>query len=81
MTPIYESIATVDMDRQEPVGVVGQDATRTMLNDADQFLATQIKLVQSDSVLRPVDGSFICASRSNSRKLEARCAANSLRSR
>ena len=23
-------------------------------NDADQFLATQIKLIQSDSVLRPV---------------------------
>ncbi len=58
MTPIYESIATVDVDRQEPVGVVGQDATRTMLNDADQFLATQIKLVQSDSVLRPVDQQY-----------------------
>jgi len=41
-----------------PVGVVGQDATRTMLNDSDQFLATQIKLVQSDSVLRPVDQQF-----------------------
>jgi succinoglycan biosynthesis transport protein ExoP len=58
LTPIYESIATVDVDRQVPVGVVGQDATRTMLNDADQFLATQIKLVQSDSVLRPVDQQF-----------------------
>ena len=28
MTPIYESITTVDVDRQTPAGVVGQDATR-----------------------------------------------------
>ncbi len=28
------------------------------MNDADQFLATQIKLVESDSVLRPVDARF-----------------------
>jgi polysaccharide biosynthesis transport protein len=58
LTPIYESTATVDIDRQTPPGVVGQDATRSALNDADQFLATQIKLVQSDSVLRPVDQRF-----------------------
>jgi capsular exopolysaccharide synthesis family protein len=54
LTPIYESIATVDIDRQAPPGVIGQDALRMAPNDADQFLATQIKLVQSDSVLRPV---------------------------
>src|SRR5713226_577682 len=58
LTPIYESTATVDIDRQTPPGVVGQDATRSALNDSDQFLATQIKLVQSDSVLRPVDQRF-----------------------
>lgn len=58
LTPIYESTATVDVDRQTPSGVVGQDATRTSLNDADQYLATQIKLVESDSVLRPVDERF-----------------------
>jgi capsular exopolysaccharide synthesis family protein len=58
LTPIYESTATIDVDRQTPQGVVGQDATRGALNDADQFLATQIKLVQSDSVLRPVDRAF-----------------------
>src|ERR1035441_6746393 len=54
LTPIYESIATIDIDRQAPPGVIGQDALRMAPNDADQFLATQIKLVQSDSVLRPV---------------------------
>ena len=58
LTPIFESSATVDIDRQTPSGVVGQDASRSVVNDADQFLATQIRLVQSDSVLRPVDQRF-----------------------
>jgi succinoglycan biosynthesis transport protein ExoP len=58
LTPIFESTATVDIDRQSPAGVVGDDAARTALNDADQFLATQIKLVESDSVLRPVEERF-----------------------
>src|SRR5580692_4688831 len=56
LQPIYESTATVDVDREAPSEVVGQDSTRSSAvpNDADQFLATQIKLIQSDSVLRPV---------------------------
>ncbi len=54
MTPIYEATVTVDVDRQSPTGVIGQEAVRTVSHDADQFLATQIKLIQSDSVLRPV---------------------------
>jgi polysaccharide biosynthesis transport protein len=58
LTPIYESIATVDIDRQTPAGVVGEDASRTASTDSDQFLATQIKLVESDSVLRPVEQRF-----------------------
>ncbi|MEQ1946413.1 MAG: polysaccharide biosynthesis tyrosine autokinase [Bryobacteraceae bacterium] len=58
LTPIYESTATVDIDRQTPPGVVGDEAARSALNDSDQFLATQIKLVESDSVLRPVEQKF-----------------------
>lgn len=54
LTPIYESTATVDVDRQAPQGVMGQDAQRNTPNDSDQFLATQVKLIQSDAVLRPV---------------------------
>jgi capsular exopolysaccharide synthesis family protein len=54
LTPIYESTVTVDIDRQMPSAVIGEDAARAPLNDADQFLATQVKLIQSDSVLRPV---------------------------
>ena len=55
LQPIFESTASVDVDRQAPSEVVGQDSARsTAPNDADQFLATQIKLIQSDAVLRPV---------------------------
>jgi capsular exopolysaccharide synthesis family protein len=55
ITPVYESTAMIDIDRQEPSNVVGQDSNRTAAtNDSDQFLATQLKLIQSDSVLRPV---------------------------
>ena len=58
LTPLFESTATVDIDRQLPPGIVGQEAARNAGNDADQFLATQMKLVQSDGVLRPVDERF-----------------------
>ncbi len=54
LVPIYEATATIDVDRQTPPGIIGQEAARSQLNDADQFLATQVKLIQSDSVLRPV---------------------------
>ena len=54
LTPVFESTATVDIDRQMPTGVIGADSSRLTTNDAEQFLATQIRLVQSDSVLRPV---------------------------
>src|SRR5579863_2897841 len=58
LTPIYESTATVDIDRQMPTGVLGKDAAEAVSNDADQFLATQVKLIESDSVLRPVVDKF-----------------------
>jgi capsular exopolysaccharide synthesis family protein len=58
LTPIYEATVTIDVDRQTPPGVVGDEAARSVLNDADQYLATQMKLVESDSVLRPVDERF-----------------------
>jgi len=58
LTPIYESTATIDIDRQMPTGVLGQEAMQNATNDADQFLATQVKLIQSDSVVRPVVDRF-----------------------
>jgi capsular exopolysaccharide synthesis family protein len=58
MKPIYESTATIDVDPQAPSGVVGEDAAHSGeyfdSNEIDQFLATQIRLIQSDAVLRPV---------------------------
>src|SRR5271168_38975 len=58
LTPIYESTTTVDIDRQMPTGVLGQEALQNATNDADQFIATQVKLIESDSVLRPVVDKF-----------------------
>jgi polysaccharide biosynthesis transport protein len=56
LTPYYESTATVDIDRMVPTAVIGQEATTraSSMNDSDFFLSTQVKLIQSDSVLRPV---------------------------
>jgi capsular exopolysaccharide synthesis family protein len=54
VTPIYEATTTVDIDRRVPTGILGEEATQSALNDADQFMATQMKLIQSDSVLRPI---------------------------
>src|SRR5205823_12827836 len=54
LTPIYESTAVIDIDRRMPTGILGQEAVQSLTNDADQFLATQIKLIQADAVLRPV---------------------------
>ncbi len=54
LTPIFESTVTVDVDRRMPTGIVGEEASQSTANDADEFLATQLKLIQSDAVLRPV---------------------------
>jgi polysaccharide biosynthesis transport protein len=54
LTKIYEATTTIDIDRRIPTGILGQEATQEATNDADQFMATQMKLIQSDSVLRPV---------------------------
>lgn len=54
LTPIYESTAVVDIDRRMPTGVLGEEASQNLSNDADQFLATQVRLIESDSVVRPV---------------------------
>jgi capsular exopolysaccharide synthesis family protein len=58
ITPVYESTATIDIDRRMPTGILGDEAEQSGVNDADEFLATQVKLVQSDSVLRPVADRF-----------------------
>lgn len=66
VTPVYEATAIIDIDRQSPSAIIGQEAARMRLNDSDQFLATQIKLLQSDSVLRPVAQKFNLLAREGS---------------
>ena len=55
MKPLYESLATLDVDRAAPSAVVGSQSQPGQDGfDSDTFLATQVELLQSDSVLRPV---------------------------
>ncbi len=56
LTPIYESTITIDIDRKMPTSILGAESVQSAVNDSDQFLSTQIKLIQSDSVLRPIAG-------------------------
>jgi polysaccharide biosynthesis transport protein len=55
LEPLYESTATVRIDRHATGGPVGQDASEmSPINDMDQIMATQVEIIQSDPVLRPV---------------------------
>ena len=57
LTPYYQATATIDVDRMVPTAVVGAEATASRassMNDSDFYLTTQIQLIKSDSVLRPV---------------------------
>ncbi len=59
LTPIYEATSTIDVDRQLPSGVIGQEASQILsAEDSDEFLSTQVELIQSDAVLRPVAQRF-----------------------
>ena len=59
LKPIYESTVTVDVNPQAPSEVVGAGSNQPGASiDEDEFLATQIRLIQSDSVLRPVAEKF-----------------------
>jgi polysaccharide biosynthesis transport protein len=52
--PIYQSTAMIEVDRGAPAAIIGQDSQMAMATDTDQFLATQMNLIISNSVLRPV---------------------------
>lgn len=60
LTPLYTATATVDIDRRLPSGVLGDKSENAVSDsaDAEQFLVTQEKLIQSDAVLRPVVQQF-----------------------
>jgi len=50
----YEATVTIDVDCRTPTAIIGHESTRSGVDDAEAFLSTQAKLIQSDSVLRPV---------------------------
>lgn len=55
LTPVYEATAKIDVDRAVPTGVVGQEAAQAnATEDSDAFMATQMEILKSDAVLRPV---------------------------
>ena len=59
LTPIYEATARIDVDRRVPTGIIGQESQQaSYTDDADQFMTTQLELIQSDAVLRPVAEKF-----------------------
>jgi capsular exopolysaccharide synthesis family protein len=55
LQPVYEATATIDVDRAAPSAILGdQSRAPASTADAAQFLLTQVRLIQSDAVLRPV---------------------------
>ena len=59
LEPLYESTTVVRIDRHSSGGVVGLEAGQTIpVTDMDQIMATQVEIVQSDPVLRPVADKF-----------------------
>ena len=53
LTPLYESTVAINVERRGS-GVVGQQASAPTLSEMDQIMMTQIELIESDLVLRPV---------------------------
>jgi capsular exopolysaccharide synthesis family protein len=52
---LYSATAVLRLDRHSAAGAVGQEASQiSSINDMDAILTTDMELVQSDPVLRPV---------------------------
>jgi len=55
LTPLYESTAVIDIDRQTPAAVLGNENNSAVNSvDVENYLTTQEQIVKSDAVLRPV---------------------------
>lgn len=56
LTPQYEAKAVLYLDRNAAKNLVGQDSQTGSANkgDTDNYITSQIQIVQSDAVLRPV---------------------------
>ncbi|MCZ2155513.1 MAG: polysaccharide biosynthesis tyrosine autokinase [Bryobacterales bacterium] len=54
MTPLYEATTVLDVDRNGEVEAVGTEPRPISPMNTEQFMSTQIHLIESDAVLRPV---------------------------
>ncbi len=54
MTPLYEAVTVLDVDRNGEVEAVGSESRGASPLNMEQFISTQIHLIESDAVLRPV---------------------------
>ncbi|HEY4085419.1 MAG TPA: polysaccharide biosynthesis tyrosine autokinase [Bryobacteraceae bacterium] len=63
LTPLYESKASLYLDRNAAKNIVGQDSQSGTANkgDTDAYIASQQQIVQTDAVLRPVAQQFALA--------------------
>ncbi|HEY0785620.1 MAG TPA: polysaccharide biosynthesis tyrosine autokinase [Acidobacteriaceae bacterium] len=58
ITPVYEATARITIDQKMPSSVIGQEAVQSGGSDVDQLMNTEIQIIQSDAVLRPVAEEF-----------------------
>ena len=60
ITPLYDAKTTLYLDRNAAKNLVGQDSQAGSANkgDIDAYVSSQIQIVQSDRVLRPVAEKF-----------------------
>ncbi len=58
VTPVYEATARITVDNKVPSSVLGQEAGAESTSDVEEFLTTEMDLMQSDAVLRPVAEQF-----------------------
>ena len=58
ITPVYEATARITVDNKVPTSVLNQSAGSESTSDVEEFLNTEMDLIQSDEVLRPVAEKF-----------------------
>ncbi len=54
ITPAYEATARITVDTKLPSSVLGSEGAAQSGSDLEEFINTELDLIQSDSVLRPV---------------------------
>ncbi len=71
MTPIFESTARIAIDMKTPASVLGEPTMAGSASDAEQVFNTELQLIQSDAVLRPVAERFHLVSNKAPKKMPA----------